>query len=216
MEGFTPPQEGKLEEEKVEKKFGGKLGRWARKSAAFVGAVGLGYLGGTEQGQAKGAEDLLQFSGGKGAKKEFSVKKQGERVVLDEPLYSIKATGHKESIKTGYGMELQELYTVTDKETGESRQFFSVDEKSAMENGKEFLFPIHPEWFPDLKGAVETERAFQQSGLTEPGGYSGPIEVGKQKSSKESRVDGNFQKSGLTEPTENTKGINSESLGSEK
>lgn len=218
IEGLTPPQESQPEAEKEadkKNKSGGKIGGWARKSAALAGAVGVGLFGGIDHGQAKGAEDLLKFGGETGAKK-LSVDKPGERMVLDDPVYSIKATGHKEKIKTGYGLELQELYTVTDKKTGESRQFFSADEKGAIENGKEFLFPIDPESFPDFKKIVETERAFQQSGLTESGGYSGPIEIvgkGKQKSLKDSTVERSA--SSLTKE-EITKGNRTESTDDAK
>lgn len=180
--GCLSPDKGNTENETNQdrKKRGSKIGNWAIKTAALAGAVGVGYFGSMDKVQGQNLENLA--IGKHKNKTEQGNKNVGKRVLFDGPLYSIEGTGEFENIKTGNGdVERQELFTIIDKQTGESRQFLSASEEDATnEQVKEFLFPIHPEWFPNIKKAVETERAFQQSGLTDPkDSYKGSIEVGE-------------------------------------
>ncbi len=156
-----------------------KLVNWLKKSLGIGSAVAMGYLGSMDDASAKDINSPQSIQPKNKVESKVEVK---EKKVFENDLFSIVDTGKTQKGWSGSKNEDLGVYDVVDKETGQKRQFLKknldVSNPQEIENAKEFLFPIHPEWFPDIKKAVETEREFQQSGLTDPeDSYKGTIEI---------------------------------------
>lgn len=94
---------------------------------------------------------------------------------IEDGQYIVKVIDNAEKeFKITEGMIRQKLYSVTDKETGKTAQFYASSLEDAVEFGLEFVKPLDE----TAKEIVERERWLQQSGFTDPtDAYKGPIRV---------------------------------------
>ena len=175
--GNLPPEEKGNENKAADqgkKKSGSKLGNWARKTVALTGI--LGTLGSAQEVTAEGRE--VNASADMGNHIEQVQASERGKLISDDKNFEVREVGDKK--KTDFGtlnkprIVEQTLFSVLNKSTGERKYFFADSGADAI--------TVAPRWFltENDKRIIETERAFQQSGLTDPkDSYKGPIKVGE-------------------------------------
>ncbi len=137
----VPEQSTEVPFSKKEKSPSGSVSHFIKKHAGLAAVVGLGYLGGMQEGQAGETNSFHA------AKSEYPNAEQ----------YEIQKIGTAEDGKRG-------IYTVKDLENGKIKRFTAESDKEASEVGPEYVKPLTPHEL----AAVKTELEFQRSGLVEP------------------------------------------------
>lgn len=137
-EDQSPPQPAETSDSQKEKNASGKVSRFIKKHVGLATVVGLGYLGGMQEGQA-GETNTFHA-----AKSEYPNAEQ----------YEIQKIGSTEDGKRG-------IYTVKDLESNKIKRFTAGSDKEASEVGPEYVKPLTEHEL----AAVRTEQELQRSGL---------------------------------------------------
>lgn len=114
------------------------VSRFIKKHIGLAATVGLGYLGGMQEGVG-GETNSFHAS-----KSEYTNAEQ----------YIIQKAGTAEDGK-------RNIYIVKDTESGNEKKFFAESDKEAADVGPEYVKPL----LPHELAAVKTEQEFQRSGL---------------------------------------------------
>jgi hypothetical protein len=166
---FEQPPVGPSKNEKEQKEG---LGRKIKEVLGALSAVAV--LGSAQEGVAGQNQDTMPVN--QVSKTENIRSAEQGKVIFSDNSYEVRKIGEKK--KTNYGTQQkprfieQVLYSVLKKDTREKKYFYADNDTLAIQYA--------PEWFltEDDERVIEQERAFQQSGLTDPSdAYKGPISV---------------------------------------
>src|SRR3989344_3375351 len=185
------PQNIPLEKnaEQNRKKPDSKFVRGVKKTLAEGSSTGAGYFGSMGEGQAKGAENLVNFGKqGETARERISESKgTREKLIESSNLFEVlDRDGEftwgveyvKKQGKDGHGF-LAERYIKINNDTKETTILGEYDNVLQVAEGISKMRDVPEkvrEYAQSAASVIKTERAFQQSGLTEPGGYSGLVD----------------------------------------